>query len=639
MSSNPAPAPIGKSLTPSQTSEIEKTVDLPKRPAPDPSLKAGIFRSAELRDMNSVGGLDRPGQAGPDPSNYFQDLHGPVLNNCTVVPIFWGSAWTNPKAPAPTVIQVYAAMASIVSGPYISGISQYRGIGPGHVFLANASRTPADPPANFKGSDIETLIGNCIDAGTVPAPDGLPGTQYLYAVFLPPGVTPNAADGGAHTFFSHKGINVHYAWIGYGTLDGISTVFSHEFVESCTDPEGSGFTFTSDADPGTSGWIEIGDVCQSYTGTLSGVAVQAYWSQKDKACIIPTLSLTPVPRWYRLGDQDLGHGILSGGLAVGSDNSGQLHLFGRGGQGNLLHLAQSGSTVWGNYASLGGYVLPDAFSVLANPDGRLEVVGIGTGNQVSHIWQTSPSGPWSAWNGLGGQGIGVPRLIRNSTGQLEAFIVGTDSQIWHIKQTSALDWGHAWVGLGAKVDTGLFVPPIMDVIANPDGRLEIFYQGTDSALWHLWQTTPNGAWTQPSRIGGSISLLSLARAGNGAIYAFVRGSDSNLYFIEQNSKLDWGGTFTRLAGGVAGSTLSAGTNKDGRLEVFYVGTGTDVQHVWQPNAATPASWSAAASLGGGGVQKVHVANNLDGRFELLVIGGDSYAWHIWQTAASNGWNY
>ena len=58
-------------------------------------------------------------------------------------------------------------------------------------------------------------------------------------------------------------------------------------MEACTDPEGSGFTFTGEADPGTGGWIEIGDVCESYSGVLNGVNVQAYWSQKDRVCVFP----------------------------------------------------------------------------------------------------------------------------------------------------------------------------------------------------------------------------------------------------------------------------------------------------------------------------------------------------------------
>ena len=90
--------------------------------------------------------------------------------------------------------------------------------------------------------------------------------------------------------------------------------------------------------------------------------------------------------------------------------------------------------------------------------------------------------------------------------------MGTDAAVWHIKQTGALDWGQAWESLGGVVLTGLFVPPILDVIPNGDGRLEVFVQGTDAALWHIWQNSPNGTngWSGWARIGGGISLISPA---------------------------------------------------------------------------------------------------------------------------------
>ena len=154
--------------------EYEKPVQKITRPAPDQTLRAGIFVHRDHRPMNSPGGTDRPGQAGADPGNYFQDLHGPVLNNCCVVPIFWGSVWTNPKTPAPSVLQVYAAMASIVSGPYVSELTQYRGIGAGHVFLANATRTAANRRTSSK----------------VPTSRRLSATAWMQVRFRPPMRSP-----------------------------------------------------------------------------------------------------------------------------------------------------------------------------------------------------------------------------------------------------------------------------------------------------------------------------------------------------------------------------------------------------------------------------------------------------------------
>ena len=109
--------------------------------------------------------------------------------------------------------------------------------------------------------------------------------------------------------------------------------------------------------------------------------------------------------------------------------------------------------------------------------------------------------------------------------------------------------------------------------------------------------------------------------------------------IQQTGALDWGGSYQRMGGFIAGTSMSAGTNADGRLEVFWQGQDGSAQHMWQPDShAPPAGWSGIESLGGA-IQKIAVSNSGDGRFELVVIGMDSYAWHIWQTAPSNGWNY
>jgi hypothetical protein len=74
-------------------------------------------------------------------------------------------------------------------------------------------------------------------------------------------------------------------------IDGVfhpTQIFSHELVESCTDPEGDGIL----GNPGTcsfddDSWCEIGDVCEGIFETVNGVSVQAYWSEEARKCVIP----------------------------------------------------------------------------------------------------------------------------------------------------------------------------------------------------------------------------------------------------------------------------------------------------------------------------------------------------------------
>src|SRR5439155_21611774 len=144
----------------------------------------------------------------------------------------------------------------------------------------------------FTDANVANLITSCIEAGQLPEPDD--DNMILYCVIMPVGVNnTNSGFVGEHSFFTYSDYdfpfdfdndNAHFAWVtNNGTLNSVTRIFSHELVESATDPEGSAILGTA----GTcsqSGWCEIGDVC-STTAVLDGVTVQSYWSQGDGACI------------------------------------------------------------------------------------------------------------------------------------------------------------------------------------------------------------------------------------------------------------------------------------------------------------------------------------------------------------------
>ena len=214
----------------------------------------------------------------------FVDQHGPLLTNVDVQLIFWGSSWGG--SPTPSVVDITNAVANMIDGPYTSALSQYRGIGNGNLRGATVI-TSSNPPNPFSDSDIANFLSNLFANGTLPDPSQ--DSQILYCVIMPVGVN-NTSSGfiGEHAFFVYRSnVRAHFAWVtNNGTLDFLTEIFSHELVESCTDPEGSGFLGT----PGTcsqGGWCEIGDVCEGSFGTVNGVMVQSYWSQRDNACIFP----------------------------------------------------------------------------------------------------------------------------------------------------------------------------------------------------------------------------------------------------------------------------------------------------------------------------------------------------------------
>src|SRR6266567_2461595 len=87
----------------------------------------------------------------------------------------------------------------------------------------------------------------------------------------------------------------------------------------------------------------------------------------------------------------------------------------------------------------------------------------------------------------------------NSDGRLEVFGVGVGDALWHIWQT-APDGG--WSDWGTL--SGILVGEPA-VVSNADGRLEVFARGTDNGLWHIWQTAPDGGWSGWESLGGIIT--------------------------------------------------------------------------------------------------------------------------------------
>jgi hypothetical protein len=246
-------------------------------------IVSGSF-TGPRRSSGIVGGA-APVGAGVTPN--FTDHGGVIIPNVHLMLIFWGASWDATTA-NPTMGAVTDAVINILTGPYMNSLSQYRGIGSGPlqaaVLVSEAvGSSPATPPNNFTNTDIQTLLTNLIQAGRLPDPST--NAQLLYIVMLPPGATQPGLLG-EHTYFTYNGRNLHYGWVANGgSLDSVTWVFSHELVESVTDPEGTAITGTG---CNQGGWCEIGDVCTANTVRVNGVLVQRYWSQFDQQCVVPT---------------------------------------------------------------------------------------------------------------------------------------------------------------------------------------------------------------------------------------------------------------------------------------------------------------------------------------------------------------
>ena len=124
---------------------------------------------------------------------------------------------------------------------------------------------------------------------------------------------------------------------------------------------------------------------------------------------------------------------------------------------------------------------------------------------------------------------------------------------------------------------------------NADGRLELFALGGDRAVYHIWQTAPNGNWGD---------------------WASLAGHD-----LQQ---------------------IVVGQNADGRLEVFALGGDRAVYHIWQ--TAPNGNWGDWANLSGTQLQQIIVGSNEDGRLEAFALDAGGVLYHASQIQPNGGWS-
>ena len=142
-------------------------------------------------------------------------------------------------------------------------------------------------------------------------------------------------------------------------------------------------------------------------------------------------------------------------------------------------------------------------------DSRIEIFPRGNDGHVWHLYQTEPNGDWSDWEDLstyrplpGGTPLTAsnqPATGSAADGRIEIFARGTDNHVWHLYQTEPNgDWSN-WEDLSTyrplPGGTPLTAsnPPAAGSAA--DGRIEIFVADLDGHAWHLNQTAPNGDWS------------------------------------------------------------------------------------------------------------------------------------------------
>jgi hypothetical protein len=294
--------------------------------------------------------------------------------------------------------------------------------------------------------------------------------------------------------------------------------------------------------------------------------------------------------------QGVGGLTLGGPPTAAANQNGLVDVFVKGPDGALWHITQpsSGSSSW---SSLGGAV-GSITAVGMNFDGRLEAFTLGTDAALNHVWQLTPGGNWSGWQSFGGTGTSIPTVARNADGRLEVFVVGNDFPTHHLYHLWQLTPGGGWSGWNSLDGA---ISPQPSAAQNADGRLEVFAIGNDvfsgMNTTHDWQMTPGGGWSGFNSLGnppGQNSTLSPQVIANQDRRLEVFGVDSsgavwhNWQTVPNGAWSGWSPLGS--AGGGTNFDLAVGRNADGRLEIFMNANDHAIWHNWQVPGVGWSGW-------------------------------------------------
>jgi hypothetical protein len=294
-----------------------------------------------------------------------------------------------------------------------------------------------------------------------------------------------------------------------------------------------------------------------------------------------------------------------GWVALSRQQNGGLLAFAAKQDGSLSDDAQSGSPRRfgpGTWSSLSG-VQESAPAAAQEQDGRVLVFAKGWDSALWYKWQTSNnSGFVDNWDLLGGVLRSAPAVVRQQDGRLLVFAKGSDNALWHTWQQDTN---------GGFKTKPLFGPPVVNwakdgggingqpvAAQQQDGRVLVFAEGSDGALWYMWQTSNNSGFSDWNSLGGNIGVTfdeapAVVQQQDGRLLVFARFTDDNtIRFRRQSARNSGFDDWVRLGAGTNGPAAAV-QQQDGRVLVFAVGTDGYLKYQRQttPNGGFDGQWA------------------------------------------------
>jgi hypothetical protein len=234
--------------------------------------------------------------------------------------------------------------------------------------------------------------------------------------------------------------------------------------------------------------------------------LELFGSQLNTGALYHSWQMTPGGAW---SSWTLLSTINIGTLTTGRDATGRLQLFGTVMTGVKTGVGRADDYVMWQVTPGGAWHPAISFgqdaigmSVINNKDGREEVFAVNaylsptTGKPTKgllHRYQLTPSGAWSDWMGFGMVGMDAVVPTSNANGHLEVFAYSDTYPYMLAHRWQLTPGGTTWHGWVNIPETGAY----SSIIANHsmDGRIQLFANALDGAIWQRWQFVPNGPWT------------------------------------------------------------------------------------------------------------------------------------------------
>jgi hypothetical protein len=218
------------------------------------------------------------------------------MQHPTVNYIFSGSYWSTAQGQQDELALLNSAK-SIMSGPYLSGLTQYGSDGKANFGTSwnDAATVPSNPSISALHSFLQNSITN---HNAAPGSNDWQHAPIYVVVSDPNSSAGNYGGYNAGGTYLQSILwftipeNMHMIWAGTALQNGkvwkdqYIVTLSHELAETMSDPDSKGITINPPNGPQIAdGEAEAGTY--GYVYRLSGEMVQAYWSRQDNAFIVP----------------------------------------------------------------------------------------------------------------------------------------------------------------------------------------------------------------------------------------------------------------------------------------------------------------------------------------------------------------